>query len=94
MQVYYEKRPKDDNLSSSDSEKIKSYNDKLLEVFWLMCVQEPPMSVQFTKEGDEVTGQYGFYEEDGQRVVMCVWPAVYSHKDGQLLAKGRVIAGP
>ena len=52
------------------------------------------MFVQFPTEGEEVTNQYGFYEEDGHRVVMCVWPAVYSHKDGQLLAKGRVIAGP
>ena len=68
------------------------FGQKCVAICWFMVVQDPEMYI----DGDLKPGiqfdrdVYRVYTRSGNRVAFSVWPALYLHKDGPLLAKGVV----
>ena len=68
------------------------FGQKCVAICWFMVVQDPEMYI----DGDLQPGiqldrdVYREYTRSGKRVAFSVWPALYLHKDGPLLAKGVV----
>ncbi|XP_060552374.1 optineurin-like [Ruditapes philippinarum] len=71
---------------------VKPFMHKCVELCWLMAVQDPPLEFAQLKEqwGNKRfdTSIYKPYTQTGAFVDFVVWPPLYLHKDGQLLAKG------
>ncbi|KAK3100359.1 hypothetical protein FSP39_018692 [Pinctada imbricata] len=71
---------------------LSDYIDKVVEVLWLMSVQDPPMFIDWPIDGSTLdSDKYKVYSGDGSRVQQCVWPCVYVSGNGPLLSKGYVI---
>ena len=59
---------------------------------WLMCVQDPQMSLGFAASGQPFDKElYKFYEKKGGVVDLTVWPVVYLHEGGPIISKGYVL---
>ena len=59
---------------------------------WLMCVQDPQMSLGFAASGQPFDKElYKFYEKKGGVVHLTVWPVVYLHEGGPIISKGYVL---
>lgn len=72
--------------------KMKPFVNKCLELCWLMEIQSPPvvfgkLMEQGTQERFDST-TYKPYTKTGAFIDFVVWPPLYLHKQGQLLAKG------
>ncbi|XP_053390700.1 uncharacterized protein LOC128553540 [Mercenaria mercenaria] len=70
---------------------VVSYIKKCVNICWSMCRHEPPVYVEFMDVGDDIlfdTNKYKPYTKSGKLLDYIVWPAVYLHKDGPILAKG------
>ncbi|XP_053398943.1 centromere-associated protein E-like isoform X2 [Mercenaria mercenaria] len=70
---------------------VVSYIKKCMDICWSMCRHEPPVYVEFIDVGDDIpfdTNKYKPYTKSGKLLDYIVWPAVYLHKDGPMLAKG------
>ncbi|XP_053398960.1 myosin heavy chain, striated muscle-like isoform X6 [Mercenaria mercenaria] len=70
---------------------VVSYIKKCMNICWSMCRHEPPVYVEFIDVGDNIpfdTNKYKPYTKSGKLLDYIVWPAVYLHKDGPMLAKG------
>lgn len=65
-----------------------SYIDRCVEVTWLMSVQNPPMHLEFCDPGERVPRIFKPFTKNGNYVQNCVWPALFLHKNGQLMEKG------
>ncbi|XP_061184739.1 uncharacterized protein LOC133192742 [Saccostrea echinata] len=68
---------------------VEQYIDKVVEFVWLMVVQDPPMSICWQKQGEQMDKKsYKYYEKKGDIVNLTVWPAVYLYDKGPLVSKG------
>lgn len=68
---------------------LEHYVDKVVELVWLMVVQDPPMSICWQKEGEQMDKKtYKYYEKRGEVVRLTVWPAVLLYENGPLVSKG------
>ncbi|XP_053390702.1 uncharacterized protein LOC128553544 isoform X2 [Mercenaria mercenaria] len=70
---------------------VVSYIKKCMNICWSMCRLEPPVYVEFIDVGDNIpfdTNKFKPYTKSGKLLDYIVWPAVYLHKDGPMLAKG------
>uniref|UniRef100_K1Q6Y3 Mitochondria-eating protein C-terminal domain-containing protein n=1 Tax=Magallana gigas TaxID=29159 RepID=K1Q6Y3_MAGGI len=68
---------------------LEHYVDKVVELVWLMVVQDPPMSICWQKEGEQMDKKtYKYYEKRGEMVRLTVWPAVLLYENGPLVSKG------
>lgn len=68
---------------------LEHYVDKVVELVWLMVVQDPPMSICWQKEGERMDKKtYKYYEKRGEVVRLTVWPAVLLYENGPLVSKG------
>ncbi|KAK3593601.1 hypothetical protein CHS0354_018699 [Potamilus streckersoni] len=66
------------------------YVDKCIEACLLMSVQDPPMflSAYPDKDGLFSHTSYRAYTKSGKYELFIVWPVLYLHKNGPMMAKG------
>lgn len=71
---------------------LTAYVKKCVEICWAMCLHEPPVHIDLSsREGNEQkfdTNTYKAYTKNGKLLDFVVWPPLYLHKNGPLLAKG------
>lgn len=73
-------------------QKLKVYVEACIEQMWLMCVQDPQMTIHIAVPGTPIDKDlFKFYNKKGKTVHLTVWPVVYLHKDGPLVSKGYVL---
>ncbi|XP_062577369.1 uncharacterized protein LOC134239218 [Saccostrea cucullata] len=73
-------------------EKIEPYVDLTVELCWLMCAQTPPMQLLFVTKNDKVDKTYfRCMGHSGDKVDICIWPAVLLHDGGPVVMKGQVL---
>lgn len=76
----------------SSGEKLRVYIQVCIEQLWLMCVQDPQMSLEFADPNTPIQKDlYKFHEKKGTIVHLTVWPVVFLHKGGPLISKGYVL---
>ncbi|XP_053400604.1 uncharacterized protein LOC128557337 [Mercenaria mercenaria] len=76
-----------------DSDALKSYLQRCLELCWLMVIQDPPvyLNLKGSKKKEPFDKNiYKEYTQSGPFVKYIVWPAVFLEKGGALLCKGVV----
>ena len=79
------------NKTSKVDYRIDKYLDKCIQLCWLMCVHDPPMILTEVKVGETFpTDHFTYYEKNGTRVKVCVWPALLAFEGGPLIRKGSV----
>ncbi|KAK3602849.1 hypothetical protein CHS0354_026408 [Potamilus streckersoni] len=72
---------------------IHKFVSKLLKLVWLMISQDPPICLKWLDKGTKVDkASFTFYTKSGDNVRRTIWPAVYRHANGGLMAKGVVQA--
>jgi len=72
---------------------LVDYTDKVVELVWLMVVQDPPMLLHWLEPKQTVIkAQFKYFKRKGPVVQQTVWPAVFIKDGGDLLSKGVVIA--
>ena len=72
---------------------VLSYVDRLVELLWLMVVQEPPLLVHWLEPRATVQPRnFRCYSEKGDYVRHTMWPAVFMREGGPLLSRGVVMA--
>ncbi|KAK3602838.1 hypothetical protein CHS0354_026396 [Potamilus streckersoni] len=64
------------------------YVNRCVELCWFMCMQEPPMYMEWCSNGDHNSGDFRSYTRSGSTVDFCVWPCVRQYEKGPLMAKG------
>jgi hypothetical protein len=57
-----------------------------------MVIQSPPFSLSWEAPPGEMidTSKYNFYRTSGRYVDFVVWPVLYDHEKGAVIAKGVV----
>ncbi|KAK3602837.1 hypothetical protein CHS0354_026393 [Potamilus streckersoni] len=79
----------DPKLSFVRDNKVTDYLDRCIEVTWMMCIQNPPITLTVCEPGTTLdTEIFQPYGNSGTVVRYCVWPAVRLSKNGQLITKG------
>ncbi|KAL5012317.1 hypothetical protein ScPMuIL_010868 [Solemya velum] len=68
----------------------RQYIEMCLEVCWLMCVQDPPVVLEWTavKSDNFDRNLFRAYTKSGNKFDFVVWPAILLHKGGAILSKG------
>ncbi|XP_045204351.2 uncharacterized protein LOC123557132 [Mercenaria mercenaria] len=70
---------------------VKKYIRKVVEQTYLMCIQEPPMHLEWVRFGDILdTEKYKPYKGEGNQIVGTIWPVVLRHKGGPVMSRGIV----
>ncbi|VDI52069.1 Hypothetical predicted protein [Mytilus galloprovincialis] len=73
------------------SPEIEAFVNSIVEVLWLMAIQDPPMTLGWPQPNDVFNEAiYMPYKKQGSLVKHAVWPAVYLHAKGPLIKKGYV----
>ncbi|KAH3833567.1 uncharacterized protein LOC127879538 [Dreissena polymorpha] len=68
---------------------VRPYIQKLIEVNWLMALQEPPMAQLFPRGGQLMNRDwFTAYSKKGATVIHTVWPALFLHREGALAERG------
>lgn len=64
--------------------------ERCLEVCWLMCVQDPPVVLNWHAADSDIfdKNMFRYYTKSGSKFDFVVWPAILLHKDGAILSKG------
>lgn len=82
---------KDIGIDKQAQECIDSYVAKCMKICWSMCRHEPPVHIHFPEIKDDLpydTNMYKPYTKAGKHLDFVVWPALYLHENGPMLAKG------
>ncbi|KAL3878826.1 hypothetical protein ACJMK2_031210 [Sinanodonta woodiana] len=70
---------------------LQKFASKLLKIIWLMISQDPPICLKWLEPETKVDkNSFTFYRISGETVRRTIWPAVYLHATGPLMAKGVV----
>ncbi|CAC5376515.1 unnamed protein product [Mytilus coruscus] len=73
------------------SPEIEAFVNSVVEVLWLMAIQDQPMTLGWPQPNDVFNdAMYMPYKKKGSIVKHPVWPAVYLHAKGPLIKKGYV----
>lgn len=68
---------------------VVAYTRKCVELTWLMCVQDPLVHLDAGEEYQHFqANMYKAFTKHGDSVDYYVWPALFLHEGGPLLAKG------
>ncbi|XP_063414156.1 uncharacterized protein LOC134696357 [Mytilus trossulus] len=72
--------------------KVLDFTRKCAELCWFMCVNEPPLVLEYENiEGNPIDrSKFNLYDRNGSVAEYVVWPALLLHKHGPILAKGAV----
>lgn len=79
-------------LYLGDGSRVTAYIYKCAELVWLMCVQDPPIVLEYTTKETEGARfnheHYNVYTKSGTTFDFGVWPMLRLGKKGHVLAKG------
>lgn len=92
-QHYLENLPErnPEQLGPKVIEACKKYILKCAELSWLMVIQDPPMCMEWQFTGSEFKSEtMRSFTKSGDQVQFVVWPALYLHDNGALVAKAIV----
>ena len=79
-------------LSESVSKDVEAYVRQCIDLVWYMCIQQPPMEIMWAKPGEKFNREvFRFSGKKGKKFKMTVWPAVFLHKEGPLVAPGYAV---
>ncbi|XP_052794067.1 uncharacterized protein LOC128227497 [Mya arenaria] len=68
---------------------VKKYLRKTVELAYLMCIQDPPMHLEWVRFGDVIDREkFKPYQSYGTKVVGTVWPAVLQYNGGPVMSRG------
>ncbi|XP_053399157.1 meiosis-specific nuclear structural protein 1-like isoform X2 [Mercenaria mercenaria] len=67
---------------------VQDYLSRCVEIGWLCAVQDPPLFLKAQSPLEFDTNAFKDYTKRGKYVEYVVWPALYLHEGGVLLAKG------
>jgi len=68
---------------------VEAFVNSVIEVLWLMTIQDPPMVIKWPQPNDTFSeASYKPYKKQGSVVKQPVWPAVYLNANGPLIKKG------
>ena len=69
---------------------IVNYIQKCSELCWRMQITDPPLCLKFdVKNGENLDKTlYNAFTKNGSRIEYLVWPILFLHKSGPLMAKG------
>ncbi|XP_052077540.1 uncharacterized protein LOC127715520 isoform X2 [Mytilus californianus] len=74
------------------SKELISYVEQCVDLIWYMCIQQPPMEIRWAVKGEKFNKeQFRFSGRKGKKYRMTVWPAVFLHKEGPLVAPGYAV---
>ncbi|XP_062620659.1 uncharacterized protein LOC134282254 [Saccostrea cucullata] len=72
--------------------RLTDYLDILVELTWNMVLQDPPMALNFAKNGDKIDEKsFKHYSKKGNIVLLCVWPALHLYNGGPIVSKGFIL---
>ncbi|XP_062577368.1 uncharacterized protein LOC134239217 isoform X2 [Saccostrea cucullata] len=75
--------------SYTRDKRLTDYLDILVELTWNMVLQDPPMALNFAKNGDKIDEKsFKHYSKKGNVVLLCVWPALHLYNGGPIVSKG------
>ena len=73
------------------SDGVRLYLLKVVELTYLMCIQEPPMHLEWVRFGDILdSDKFKPYTDAGTKIVGTIWPAVLLHENGSVMSRGVV----
>ncbi|XP_053400501.1 uncharacterized protein LOC123558290 [Mercenaria mercenaria] len=75
-------------LSKHQLKEIQEYISRCVEIGWLCAVQNPPLVLESQPPSKFNTSMFKDYTKSGKYVDYVVWPAMFLHEGGALLAKG------
>ena len=77
-------------IGSEVVDACKTYITRCVELCWLMRIQDPPVVLSWNIPDDKkfTTDTYKHYLSTGQEMAFVVWPCMYLHEGGPLVAKG------
>ncbi|XP_045203864.2 uncharacterized protein LOC123556873 [Mercenaria mercenaria] len=76
------------HTSYNHYEAVRKYISSCVEVTWLMVVQDPPLVLSVPSSSKFDNNTFKDYTKRGPYMEYVVWPALYLHEGGALLAKG------
>ena len=75
-----------------NASRVTTYIYKCADLLWLMCVQDPPIVLEYITKDTEGArfnhDHYNVYTKSGTTYDYGVWPMLRSGKDGHVLSKG------
>ncbi|XP_048774623.1 uncharacterized protein LOC125679441 [Ostrea edulis] len=90
---YVEKLPdhNPEQLTPDVMKACKEYIHRCVELSWLMSIQDPPMCMEWQFQGCKFRRDImRSFTKSGDKVQFVVWPALYLHDGGPLVAKAIV----
>ena len=71
---------------------VLAFTSKCAELCWFMCIQDPPLVMEYENLERKPVDQskFNLYDRNGTITEFVVWPALLLHKTGPILAKGVV----
>ncbi|XP_063416195.1 GRIP and coiled-coil domain-containing protein 2-like [Mytilus trossulus] len=87
-QICHVKSVTQQTLSSENY--IVKYIKKCSELCWMMQISDPPLYLNFDVNSGENLNKndYNVFTKSGSKIDYLVWPVLYLHKTGPMLAKG------
>lgn len=64
---------------------VQTYCTQCAELSWFLAVQDPPVDIKFA---DTNKNDFKPYTKSGNELNFIVWPPLFLHTDGHILAKG------
>ncbi|XP_061188034.1 uncharacterized protein LOC133196111 [Saccostrea echinata] len=78
--------------SYTRDKRLTDYLDILVELTWNMVVQDPPMTLNFAKNGEKIDEKsFKHYSKKGNVALVCVWPALHLYNGGPIVSKGFIL---
>ncbi|XP_061185247.1 uncharacterized protein LOC133193313 [Saccostrea echinata] len=72
--------------------RLTDYLDILVELTWNMVLQDPPMTLNFAKNGEKINEKsFKHYSKKGNVALVCVWPALHLYNGGPIVSKGFIL---
>lgn len=65
---------------------LRTFLDLCVEVMWFMQSQDPPMTLDFTKDNEPLN--FKPYKTSGSQIDYTIWPTVLLHDNGKVIANG------
>lgn len=78
-------------LPETDRNGVQKFTEEAFDICMLMCVQDPHVVIGNVIDNPDSTfdaTKYKAYTKSGKRIAYFVWPPLYLHQDGPILAKG------
>ncbi|KAK3577069.1 hypothetical protein CHS0354_037093 [Potamilus streckersoni] len=82
------KEDKERNHEYLKLEPVKNYCKLCIELTWLMCIQAPPIKLDFIPKRETISNHFRHYTRSGEEFDFVVWPVLFLHANGSILSKG------